>query len=423
MDVTTIKLIAISVTLGFLIGLERNISFIRQNEKGFAGSRTFALISLFGYLSGVITQSLPYFFYIAFFILGLLVISAYLLKVIHYSKQGTTTHIAAILTFLIGYLVSQNQTILAITITIIVVFVLNLKTKLQKIESNLSSKDISAAVLLLGMTFLVLPYLPDKMIFYFNPHKTWAMAVIIASLSFVGYLGIKFFGQKYGILLTGAAGGFISSTAVTFSISKLYRLQKQSSLLYTYASAIAIANTIMFARVLIETLLVNKRLFLFMFFPYALTTAVGIFIAYRLYKKTSINVELKSEVLEKNPLELDEAIKFAIIFGIIYGLVYFVGEKYGNAGIFIVSFLSGITDVDAITLSLSSLADKISPLNSAIGIAIASFTNSVVKCLIVWIFGEKELAKIVTRFFCVILGVFALSFGILAFFSRSHALL
>jgi uncharacterized membrane protein (DUF4010 family) len=154
------------------------------------------------------------------------------------------------------------------------------------------------------MTFLVLPYLPDKMIFYFNPHKTWAMAVIIASLSFVGYLGIKFFGQKYGILLTSAAGGFISSTAVTFSISKLYRLQKQSSLLYTYASAIAIANTIMFARVLIETLLVNKRLFLFMFFPYALTTAVGIFIAYRLYKKTSINVELKSEVLEKTLLSL-----------------------------------------------------------------------------------------------------------------------
>ncbi|WP_457561797.1 MgtC/SapB family protein [Caminibacter pacificus] len=411
MDILTLKLLAISIVLGFLIGLERNISFIHQNEKGFAGSRTFSLISLFGFLAGIITKTQSYFFYLAFFVLGALVISAYFLKVIHYDKQGSTTHVAAILTFLIGYLVSQNEVSFAITLSIVIVFILNIKTKLKKIESSLSSKDISAAVLLLVMTFLVLPYLPDKMIFYFNPHKTWAMAVIIATLSFIGYLGIKFFGQKYGILLTGAAGGFISSTAVTFSISKLYKIQKNSSLLYTYAAAIAIANTIMFARVLIESLIVNKEVFFILVLPYTITTIVGVYISYRFYKKTSQNIEIKSEVLEKNPLELDEAIKFAIIFGFIYALVYFVGQKYGNIGIYIISFLSGITDVDAITLSLSSLANKnLSLFSAATGIAIASFTNSVVKCLIVWIFGEKELAVLITKFFGVILSVFVLSF-------------
>jgi len=411
MDITTLKLILISLVIGFLIGLERNISFLSQNEKGFAGSRTFALISLLGFLSGYITDTLDYFFYIAFFSFSLLVISAYLLKVIHYSKNGTTTHVAALITFIIGYLISQEKLELAITVATLTVFVLNLKNQLKKIELKISQKEISAAILLLGMSFIVLPYLPDKTYFYFNPKKTWEMAVLIASLSFLGYLGVKFLGQKYGILLTGAAGGFVSSTAVTFSLSKLYKLQKPKHLLYTYAAAISIANTIMFLRVLIETLFVNKEVFNFLLIPYTLTTITGIAISYYFYKKNEANIEIKSEALQKSPLELNEAIKFALLFGIIYAIVYYASQKYGNLGIFVVSFLSGITDVDAITLSLSSLANKkISLINASIGIVIASFTNSVVKCLIVWIFGEKELAKKVTLFFIITLSVFILTF-------------
>jgi uncharacterized membrane protein (DUF4010 family) len=411
MNINSLKLILISLAIGFLIGLERNISFQSQNEKGFAGSRTFALISLLGFLSGIISKEQNYFFYIAFFSFSLLVISAYLLKVIHYSKNGTTTHVAALITFLIGYLISQEKLELALSITTLTVFILNLKTKLRKIETKLSQKEINAAVLLLGMTFLILPYLPDKTYFYFNPKKTWEMAVLIASLSFIGYLGVKFLGQKYGILLTGAAGGFISSTAVTYSLSKLYKSTKPKNLLYTYASAISIANTIMFLRVLIETLFVNKKVFYFLFFPYISATLSGIAISYYFYKKNSANIEIKSEVLQKSPLELNEAIKFALIFGIIYALVYYAAQKYGNLGIYIISFLSGITDVDAITLSLSSLANnKLALTNASIGIVIASFTNSVVKCLIVWIFGEKELAKKVTLFFIITLSVFILTF-------------
>ena len=402
-----IKLILISLALGFLIGLERNISFKSENEKGFAGSRTFAFISLLGFLSAYINEKFyPFFIYISFFGIIILVSIAYFLKVFHYHKQGTTTHIAAVLTFILGVFVYKNQLLLALTLTFFIVLMLNIKSKLKSIEFKLSKNDINAAILLFGMTFLILPYLPDKMIYYINPYKTWLMAVIISSLSFFGYLGIKLLGEKYGVLLTGAAGGFVSSTAVTFSLSKMYaKLQKSP---YIYASAIAIANTIMFARVLVESALINKKLALFLAFPYIFTTVIGIFISYSFYKKETSSHEIKIE--SKNPLELDEAIKFAAIFALIYAAVEIIGTKYGNTGIYFVSAISGLTDVDAITLSLSSLANsKISINTAAIGIAIASISNSLVKLSIVWIFGKRTLALLITKFFAIILSVFTLS--------------
>jgi len=405
----------ISIALGFLIGLERNISFHTQNEKGFAGSRTFAIISMLGFLSIYLNKFLPFIVYLGFF--GVIILSsiAYFLKIFTYHKQGSTTHFSAIATFLIGVLVYFDKN-LAIILTIILVFLLNIKTSIQKIEYKLSHKDINAALMLLIMTFVILPILPDKMIYYINPYKTWMMAVIIASLSFLGYLAIKIIGQKYGVLITGAAGGFISSTAVTLTLSKMYSIYKDSSVIFTYASAIAIANTIMFARVFVETLLINPKITLIISVPYLSTTLAGLYYSYRLYKKSSVITEIDISKLEKNPLELDEAIKFAIIFGIIYSLTYFVSNKFGNIGIYVISFFSGTTDVDAITLSLSSLAkDKIPLMTASIGIGIASFVNSLFKLGIVWFFSTKDLAKEITKFFAFILSVFLISFMIPVF--------
>jgi len=409
MDIETLKSVFITIALGFLIGLERNISFKEENEKGFAGSRTFALISLLGFLSGYMENFYNNFIYVSFFGVITLVSIAYFLKVFHYHKQGTTTHVSALIAFIIGVLIYNKEILSAIIIATIIVLLLNIKTTLKNLESKLSSKDINAAILLLGMSFLILPYLPDKMIYYVNPHKTWLMAIIIASLSFIGYLGIKLFGEKYGIILTGAAGGFVSSTAVTYSLSKLYSKLQHKTAVYTYASAIAIANTIMFARVYIETLLINKQLAYILAFSYLFTTFIGVVISYRLYKK-SPNEKINTTFIEKNPLEIEEAIKFAVIFAIIYALTYYIGTNYGNTGIYLISLISGLTDVDAITLSLSSLAkNKISLINAAIGISIASISNSLFKLSIVWFFGKKELAIILTKFFAVLLTVFILS--------------
>jgi len=406
MELELLKSIVLSIVLGFLIGLERNISFKEEHEKGFAGSRTFALISLLGFLSTTISSYYPYFIYFGFLAVLTLSAIAYFLKVYHYNKQGTTTHFSALLAFIVGVLVGKGEFFFAILITVVIILILNLKSKIQNVESKLSSSDINAAILLIAMSVLILPYLPDKMVYYINPYKTWLMAVIISSLSFLGYLAIKFFGEKHGILLTGAAGGFVSSTAVTYSLSKLYAKMKQLNTLYTYAAAIAIANTIMFARVFVEALIINKKLALLLALPYLLTTLIGIIISIRYFKKSPNNLKTP-EIIEKNPLELDEALKFAVIFAVIYSLTYYIGNKYGNIGIYIVSFISGLTDVDAITLSLSSLAKNDIPLKTAaVAIAIATVSNTLFKLGVVYFSAPKKLFKLLLKFFLLLLSVF-----------------
>jgi uncharacterized membrane protein (DUF4010 family) len=400
MDTQILQAFFISAVLGFIIGLERNVSFVSEKEEGFAGSRTFTLISILGFLSSWINEYINYFLLVTFLIVGLIIIMAYFLKVAHYSKQGTTTHIAALITFLIGIMMQKGLYHYAIVVTVFTVLILNLKTKLKKIESSLTIKEINAGILLLIMSFVLLPILPNKNIGpyeLFNPYKTWLMAIIIALLSFVGYLGIKFFGEKKGILFTAAAGGFVSSTAVTATMSAMFK--NTGNNIFTYLSAIAIANTLMFARVVIEMYITNPYLVKILLIPYLIAFVYGVWFSFYFYKKSVSNVSTSLNKLEKNPLELAEAIKFAIIFAIMYALVEFSNKHFGNAGLYIVSFISGFTDVDAITLSLGELSKSSLILNSAAtGIVTASISNTVTKFFIVMFF-SRTLAKKALLFF------------------------
>ena len=413
MDIEIVKSIIIALAIGFMIGLQRTMRNIYLNRSNIAGSRTFALISLLGYLSGYIDKEL---IAILLLIFGLLLVASYIIKAFNTNRKGFTTQISAIITFLLGFMVYQKLENYAIFIAILMIALLEIKPKLRAIEEHISINDINSAILLLIMTFVLLPILPDKMIGplkIFNPYKTWLMAVIIAFLSFIGYISIKFFGQKHGVLITGAAGGFISSTAVSITLSKMF--QKQYELIKNYASGIAIACTFMYLRVYIETLIVNIHLSYKLALPYLLATFSGLIYSYYLYKNSkNINIDLQNSQITTNPLQLSEAIKFGILFGIIYGAIYFVEKRYGDIGVYIVSFLSGLTDVDAITLSLSQMAadNKLSILTSMGGVVIASVTNSIVKLLIVYFIGGVKLGWELTKFFILTLGLMGIGFFI-----------
>ncbi len=394
MQIEIIKSLLLALILGFLIGLQRSLTY----KSTFAGSRSFALTSFLGYLSAWVNSFEKNFLIISFLAVTVFSLTAYFLKTKYTKQDGITTNIAYLITFIIGIMVYYKLPTYAIFTAITTIVILNIKPLLQKIETKITSKETNAAILLLVMSFLLLPILPNKTFFnLFNPYKTWLMAIIIASLSFIGYLGIKFFGKK-GLLFTAAAGGFISSTAVTASFSAMYKESKTS--LLTYLAGISIANTLMFARVFIESYITNPQLSKYLFLPYFIATVYGIFISYYFFKKSTKAVTFFN-LLEKNPLELNEAIKFAIIFAIIYALIEYAHNNFGNTGIFIVSFISGFSDVDAITLSLGELSQKsISLKNASIGILIASLSNTITKFFIV-LFFSKELAKKSLIFFLV----------------------
>lgn len=414
MDYIIIKSLLISVILGFAIGLQRTMANLyvhnKEREVHFAaGSRTFALISLLGFLSGWLSKSTPNIVgIVAFLLVGLIVLSYYF-KATLYKKIGMTTQIASIITYLLGLMVYFHLEQYAIFIGVLMIILLEIKPRLEKIEKNITLTDLNASILLLAMTFLILPILPDEMVGpykLFNPYKTWMMAIIIALISFVGYVAMKILGSKRGVLLTGLFGGLISSTAVSISLSQMYRTQKEY--LNNFATGIAMACTLMYIRVLFEAFVINQKVALTLILPYMAASLSGFIFVYILYKYSkTATFNLEDSDIAKNPLQLSEALKFGLLFGIIYGVISVVKGNYGNIGVYIISTLSGLTDVDAITLSLSQLASdhKLSIGASANGIVIASVTNSLVKLGIVYWMGGRRIGWKLTLFFVLTLGM------------------
>ena len=409
MEYDVVKSLIIAILLGFAIGMQRSMTYIYKGEQTFAGSRTFALIALAGYLSGWLQHYIPGFIPVSMAVFGFLVGVSYFMKVQTSKKWGMTTQVAAIVTFILGLMIRFGLENYAVFIGVLMIIVLEIKPRLRKIESHISTTDINAVVLLLAMSFVILPVLPDKMIGpynLFNPYKTWLMAVIIAGISFVGYVAIKVLGQKHGVFLTGAAGGLISSTAVSISLSEMF--QKRFDLLNNYAGGIAIACTFMYLRVLFEAFVIHPQLALRLAPAYLGAAVSGLLFSYYLYTHAkSVQISIESSAITKNPLQLSEAIKFGILFGIIYGAIAFVQTRYGNIGVYIVSLFSGITDVDAITLSLSQLSvdNKLAQTAAMNGIVIASVTNSIVKLGIVYWIGGVKLGWRLAQFFLLTLGI------------------
>ncbi len=409
MDYEIVKSLILVLILGFLIGMQRSLTYMHTQEKAFAGSRTFAMISLSGYLAGWLGKYIPYFSLLVTAMFIFLFSVAYALKASGLKKWGMTTHISAVITFFLGLMVWFKLENYAVFIGVLIIVLLEMKPRLRRMEARIDSADINAVILLLVMSFIILPVLPDEMVGpykLFNPYKTWLMAVIIAAISFVGYVAIKILGQKHGVFLTGAAGGLISSTAVSISLSKMF--DKRYELLNNYAGGIAIACTFMYIRVLFEAFVINQNLAFRLMPAYLGAALTGLLFSYYLYKHSvSADISFENPSISKNPLQLSEALKFGFIFGVIYGAVAFVQTRYGNIGVYIVSFLSGITDVDAITLSLSQLAKdgKLSLIASMNGIVIASVTNSLVKLAVVYVLGGYGLGVKLSYFFLLTLSV------------------
>ena len=408
MDVEILKLIGVSLILGFAVGMQRSITYLQEGERPFAGSRTFALIALAGWMAGWISQHSPAVLPVAAAGIFVLVALAYYFKAAKEGRRGMTTQIAAVVTFFLGVMVWYRWVEYAVFIAVLVIVLLEIKPRLRRLESHISPTDIQAVVLLLAMTFVVLPILPDRLIgplHLFNPYQTWLMAIIIAAISFIGYVAIKLFGQKYGLYLTGAAGGLISSTAVSITLSKMYRGQPR--LINNYAGGIAIACTFMYFRVLFEAFVVHPHLAWLLLPAFSGAGVTGLLIVWWFYRHSpSAQIDLENSTIAKNPLQLSEAIKFGILFGLVFGAITFVKSRYGDMGVYLVSFFSGLTDVDAITLSLSELAKsgKLAEFASMTGIVIASITNSLVKLGITFWLGGARLGWRLAWFFAVTLG-------------------
>jgi uncharacterized membrane protein (DUF4010 family) len=417
LDLEVFQNFAIAILIGVFIGIERERHQRIEHERTIGGLRTFILFALVGAVAGWLTLAFETPWILVSVILGVaaIVIAGYRATAnISPESLGVTTEIAAVATTLLGALTMAGFRPVAIALGVVVAAVLAYKEPMHGLVDKLGRDDVFAGIRLLIATFIVLPLLPDRTIDPWgalNPSSIWKLVLLIAGLSLIGYVATRLLGASRGIALTGITGGLVSSTAITLTFARQSRDAAYRNLPAALATGVVLAWTIMFARVLIEVLVVNRSLLAPLVGPIAAMMAAGALGAWWLHRQTggddSTNVE---EVELKNPFSLTSAAKFAGFFALVQ-LVVKLAETYGPAtGMYAVAALAGTTDVDAITLSMANYAqngDRDIAVNS---IVIAALVNTVVKAGMVAVLGSSQLRKLVLTVTAVIVtaGVIAI---------------
>lgn len=387
--------LATALGVGLLIGTERSWS-VRDAGDGtaeLAGLRTFGLGGLFGGLAALSAGHFGAPAWIAMFVaLALLTITGYLIESRANPDHGMTTEVALLLTFVLGTLAVAESRLLAASIAVVTALLLSLKGRLHGALRKLSEAELSGALKLLFISVVLLPALPNQG--YgpwqaFNPYTTWWMVVLIASIGFAAYVAIRLLGTRHGLLVTALLGGIVSSTAMTITLARLDSEKLRPAL----AAGLLATSALMFPRVLLEVGLVNRTLLQSLLAP--MLTAGLLYAAGALwhYFRAARLPDSAAEPPLKNPFELGPALRFAGLLVIILFMVAGAQRSLGDTGIYLVSLLSGLTDVDAITLSLANSARTDLDAQVAVrGIFLAALSNSLVKAGLILLIGGRALA-------------------------------
>ncbi len=393
----------IALALGLLIGLEREYARYKERGHEYAGIRTFPLITLFGALAAYLGELISVgILILSMLLIGILIMVAYF-GVKDKKHIGATTEIAGFLAFFIGVLTYYGEISFAVILAIIIAVILYARSMLHHFAERISQKELGSTLTFAVIAFIVLPFLPDQgygPYELFNPYFIWSMVVLISGIGFVGYALMKWYGEK-GLVLSGILGGLVSSTATTISFA--LRSLKEKKAYSSLVLGILLANAVMFVRVLVEIFIINRSLLVKMLLPLLGLAVISGLFSYRLWKKSK---KAKGTVELGTPLALKPALQFAVIFAFILALVKLANIYLSSKGVYVVSFLSGFADVDAVTLSLSQLAKTELAENIAQdGILLAVLSNIAAKGGLAYWLGGKEFGKAIAGYFAVLIVV------------------
>lgn len=394
------KALGLALMLGLLVGLQRE-----RTAQGRPGVRTFPLITVFGTVCMLLgTWAVVAGMLAVIVIIPLPHYMSYLLK-----KQddiGATTDVAALLMFAVGALLGHPEIppVVSVAIGGGVAVLLQFKPEMHRFVERLGDTDVKAIMQFVLISFIILPILPNRNygppgLDVLNPFETWLMVALIVGMSLFGYIIYKFFGRNAGIMLGGFLGGAISSTATTVSYSR----QAKGDPLGTRVASIVImvASTVVFIRVLIEIAVVSPR-FLAIAAPpisvlMALTLIPSLILWYRVRNEPSNMPE------QSNPTQLKSAITFGILYAVVLFALAAAKQFVGTEGLMVVAALSGLTDMDAITLSTARMADS-EPAIMAEGwrlIIVGALANLVFKAGMVAFLGDRRLFRRIVALFAL----------------------
>jgi uncharacterized membrane protein (DUF4010 family) len=360
-----------SIAIGLLIGVERE-----RNPSAKAGLRTFPLITLFGTLAAALAEMGDSTWIVAagLLLVGLSIISAYH-NAPPETDPGTTTVVAVLIAYGLGVMCWYGEGTLAVMLAVGVTALLYFKPELRGTLERLERRDLLAVLQFAALTFVVLPVLPDHGYGPYgvlNPYQIWLMVVLVSGLSLAGYIALKLVRMRRGLALVGVLGGLVSSTATTLVYA---RRAREASFTAAAAGVLLVANLAVFVRVAVVSAIVQPRATIALL--YVLVPAVvagGLTVAVFLRHLIAHGEAPLPEI--KNPTELRAALGFGALFAVVLFLAAWLSDAAGSRGLYALAAVSGLTDVDAITLSSLRLfsLDRLSgpQLASAIAIAIAS---------------------------------------------------
>jgi len=380
-----------SLAIGLLIGLERE-----RNPSAKAGLRTFALVALAGTLAAMlsqITQS-PWVLALGLFTVGLVIVGAYFGPRAPDEDPGTTTSAALLVCYLLGAMVWFGAQTPALMLAIVVTILLYFKPELRGWTQNLSRRDLISIFQFAVLTFIILPILPDHNYGPYNtlnPHQTWLMVVLISGLSLAGYVALRIVGQRYGSPILGLLGGMVSSTATSMVYA---RHGKNEGMMQLSVIVILIANLVVIVRLGVEGLAVSPRSLPTLLPVLGSGLAFGLAGTAMLWRHLAKSSELPLPEMT-NPTEIRIALGFGLLYAIVLFFSAWLSDIAGSKGLYIVALISGLTDVDAITLSSLRLLEmgKLQPSQAVTAITLAFLSNLVFKFGLIATIGGAQLAK------------------------------
>lgn len=454
MNMTTLEIIIRfleAAALGAFVGLEREVIAVQRfngsskNHAIFWGLRSFTLMAILWsvsvYLGWILWSQQNMVFFIGWAVF-LFIILSYIYSAFKYDFFGVTSELAAIITFLLWAIVMMGELQIAIFLAILLTIMLAYKSHIAPMIDKIWDKEIKNTLKFAVISFIILPLLPDQLytvrdilvflpewkfatVPFLNPYSIWQFVVIMSGVSYVGYILSKIYGVKKGILVSWAIWGIVSSTAATSAMAEK-SLQDEWHFYPTIIATVT-ASTIMFFRIIIIVTAFNPYLLGTLLIPIvAMILTSGLFLWWLWKKSSNHHISSPSGSFE-SPFRIIPALKFA---GLIVLIKFFSSvaisyqdafaqviwsESLRNIPMYLISLLSGLADVDAITQDMAEKsalggAQTLWSLVATVSIVIALITNTTVKIGIAKKFGSPRFGSYVLRIFGSILlvGVLAL---------------
>ncbi len=395
----------VAALVGLAVGLEREWSgHATGPDSRFAGLRTFALLGAIGGFGGwFVRLGQPA-------VAACLIGGAILFVVVAYAatmtRPGTTadgtTEIAAILVVAIGVSSGAGHRALAAAVGSLAVVLLAEKSSMQRWLQRIDAAELRATLQFAVLALVVLPILPAGAygpFGAFQPRQLWSVVLLFSALNFAGYIARKLVGETRGLGITGLLGGVVSSTAVAFTFSR--RSKQEPALALPLAFGVSAACTVLLPRVIIMATALQPGLFYELLFLLAPAFVAGVaMLALALWREHETRpLESTSAPSDEatlappdramqNPLALATSIKMAVAFQVVLFVIAWVHATVGNSGVLASAALLGLTDMDALTLSMSRLAGDATQIHvAALAITIGVIANSFLKLLFVLVLG------------------------------------